>query len=122
LSIPDEVSGGFDRSLRRKVDQFTTDLDPCLVAYPLEEWRLNRREGQKSSDDAERGERFYEIFSTRGRLFADWIAKGRVLIPPSLREYAKLNRDVTLIGIVTTRSRSGTAKNGKSRNSKSQEF
>jgi len=52
----------------------TTDLDPCLVAYPLKNG-FDRREGQKSPMMPERGERFYEIFLLGGDCFADWIAK-----------------------------------------------
>jgi MraZ protein len=76
----------------------TTDLDPCLVAYPLEEWRLIE-EKTKNLPMMQKEVKDFMRFFYSGAVVCSLDRQGRVLIPPSLREYAKLSRDVTLIGM-----------------------
>ena len=76
----------------------TTDLDTCLVAYPLEEWRLIE-EKTKNLPMMQQAVKDFMRFFYSGAVVCGLDRQGRVLIPPSLREYAKLDRDVTLIGM-----------------------
>ncbi len=76
----------------------TTDLDPCLVAYPLEEWRLIEEKAKNLPMMQKEVKDFMRFFYS-GAVVCGLDRQGRVLLPPSLREYAKLNRDVTLIGM-----------------------
>ena len=82
-------------------DEFiiTKSLDHCLSIYPKEEWeKFIEKLSQLpkiSSEPARRLRRFY--FGNSQILETD--KQGRVLIPASLREYAGLSREVTLVGV-----------------------
>ena len=76
----------------------TTDLDPCLAAYPLEEWRLIEEKAKNLPMMQKQVKDFFRHFYS-GAVICSLDRQGRVLIPPSQREHAKLNREVTLIGM-----------------------
>lgn len=76
----------------------TNDLDKCLVAFPFEEWSLIEqkiRDLPSSAPDVKAFMRF--IYSRATECELD--RQGRVLIPPPLREYAQLKRDVVIVGM-----------------------
>ncbi len=76
----------------------TNDLDKCLVAFPVEEWSLIEekiRALPSSEPDVKAFMRFVYSRATECELDR----QGRVLIPPSLREYAELKRDVIIVGM-----------------------
>ncbi|MFY9269727.1 MAG: division/cell wall cluster transcriptional repressor MraZ [Candidatus Manganitrophaceae bacterium] len=76
----------------------TTDLDPCLAAYPLQEWEL-MIEKVKKLPTMDRGvKNFLRVFYSRATE-CQIDKQGRVLIPPTLREYAQINGDVVIVGI-----------------------
>jgi MraZ protein len=76
----------------------TQGLDPCLVAYPLGEWRAFEEKLSKLP-------RFDPAVVKLRRLYVSaaqevtFDAQGRVLIPPSLRAYAALEKDVLWAGM-----------------------
>lgn len=79
----------------------TTGIDRCLVAYPEAEWRAfeARLAALPQFDPAVvQLKRIYVAGATECALDKH----GRLLIPPMLREYAKLERDVVWAGMVTT--------------------
>jgi MraZ protein len=72
-------------------------LDGCLAVYTLEEFD---RVAQKLTTARERGARERQaarsFFAGTDRVVPD--AQGRVPVRPELREYAGLDRDVTVVG------------------------
>ena len=74
----------------------TKGLDGCLAVYPEEEWaRLEDRiRGLGNGEKARRVKRYYFANAFDAQLDA----QGRVLIPANLREFAGLEKDVTVIG------------------------
>ncbi|MEL6545444.1 MAG: division/cell wall cluster transcriptional repressor MraZ [Myxococcota bacterium] len=79
----------------------TTGIDRCLVAYPIAEWQAF--EGKLAAlpqfDPAVvQLKRIYVAGATECSLDKH----GRLLIPPMLREYANIQRDVVWAGMVTT--------------------
>lgn len=79
----------------------TTGIDRCLVAYPEAEWRAfeARLAALPQFDPAVVTlKRIYVAGATECELDAH----GRLLIPPMLREYASIKRDVVWAGMVTT--------------------
>jgi MraZ protein len=75
----------------------TVDKGPCLLIYPLPEWEPTQRElmSLPSFDDTSRwSQRVMVGYATD--LLLD--GHGRVLLPPELREFAKLGRQVMLVG------------------------
>lgn len=78
----------------------TKGLDTCLFIYPLGEWQ-QLEEKLKSlpitSKDARAFVRFFFSRATECELDK----QGRILLPANLREYAKLEKDVVLLGVST---------------------
>ncbi len=76
----------------------TRGLDRCLFLFPEDEWRTQEGKFRALSftkQEARRFNRFY--FSGASELTCD--RQGRVLIPPYLKEYAGIKRDVMLVGV-----------------------
>ena len=75
----------------------TADPDRCLLIYPLPDWELiqQKLEGLSNLDP--------RVRELQRRLIGfavdvDMDGAGRVLIPPTLREYAELDKAVALVG------------------------
>lgn len=73
----------------------TMGIDGCLAIYPLESWNVFT-------------EKFASLPMTKSRLMRPLFAnaskcepdsQGRILIPPALRKYAGLEREVVIIGV-----------------------
>ncbi len=76
----------------------TRGLDQCLFVYPNSEWvRLEQKLKQlpftKSDSRA-----FTRMFFS-GAMEVETDKQGRVLIPQNLREYARIDKDVMIIGV-----------------------
>lgn len=79
----------------------TTGIDRCLVAYPLPEWQAfeDKLSSLPSFDPAVvQLKRIYVAGATECSIDKH----GRLLIPPMLREYAGIERDVVWAGMVKT--------------------
>lgn len=78
----------------------TKGLDECLFGFPLKEWAQQEqalRSLPLARGDARAFSRLF--FSGAAEVEAD--AQGRVIIPPQLRAYARIERDVVVIGVST---------------------
>lgn len=77
-----------------------TNFDNCLWAYPFSEW--TKIEDKVSSLPQMKNEvkAFQRVFiSSATECPID--RSGRILIPPTLREYAGIEKDVVLVGMIT---------------------
>ena len=76
----------------------TKGLDGCLFVLSSAQWdKLTEKMGQLPISKARSLQRFF--FS--GAFFTEVDKQGRILIPPPLREYAGLNKEVTILGAAT---------------------
>lgn len=76
----------------------TTEVDQCLIAFPTEEW--NRLEEKiRSLPSMSKELKAWMRFFYSGAVECPIDRQGRILIPPSLREYGSLNKEVVLIGL-----------------------
>jgi len=75
-----------------------TNLDGCVFVYPLPEWeRIEQSFKNKNFLDS-RIRNFHRFFiSSAVEAVPD--KQGRILIPPHLRSYAALDKDVVLAGV-----------------------
>lgn len=76
----------------------TRGLDPCLVAYPRDEWAQSQSriaELDTLSGEARQLQRVVYGNAVEG----DLDKQGRFVIPGKLREYAGLDRDVVVAGV-----------------------
>ena len=77
----------------------TKGLDGCLFAYSKEEWanfEAKIKELPLTNKDARAFVRFF--FS--GAIECEIDKQGRTLIPPMLRDYARLSKDLVIIGVL----------------------
>lgn len=75
----------------------TIDRDLCLLLYPLPDWEEIERKLMRLPTLNEHARRLQRLMVGHATdLELD--GHGRVLLPPKLREYASLARDVVLIG------------------------
>ncbi len=77
----------------------TNFYDECLVAYPLVGWEeLEQKIGELSMmrEEVVAFQRFFISGATECTI--DKL--GRILIPPLLREYARLDREIVFVGLV----------------------
>lgn len=76
----------------------TRGLDKCLFAYPMNEWKVIEEKLKKlplTKKDARAFTRFF--FS--GAIECEVDKQGRINIPPTLRTYAELEKECTVIGV-----------------------
>ena len=76
----------------------TRGLDNCLFVYPKAEWQ-NLEQKLKSLPLTNASARSFVRFFFSGASECELDKQGRILLPPNLREYARLDREVVLIGV-----------------------
>jgi len=83
-----------------EVDGITvTTLDGCLKAYTQEEWRKIEKRILDLAEKDGSMRRFRRILIGRARECA-CDKQGRVLLPPELRQYAEIEREIVLVGVL----------------------
>jgi len=76
----------------------TRGLDNCLFVYPLPEWAALEKK-LKALPFTRSDARAFTRFFFSGATECELDKQGRVLIPNNLREHAKLQKDVVIIGV-----------------------
>ncbi len=74
-------------------------MDGCLVAYPLDEWRRIESRILQLAQKNTSMRRFRRVF-IGGAFDCACDKQERILIPPLLRDYAGLQKDVVLVGVL----------------------
>lgn len=97
VSIPSE----FRDVLSERYDEklvLMKHYDRCLVAYPVEEWaKLDEKISALPASDP-MVTRFLRNFYSSAKV-CELDGQGRVLVPPALKAYAGLTREVIIIGL-----------------------
>jgi MraZ protein len=76
-----------------------TNFDHCLVAYPLEEWEALERKVASWPQMKKEVKAFHRFFIS-GAVECPMDKQGRILIPSTLREWAGIEREVILVGVL----------------------
>ncbi len=96
LSVPsrfrDALSSNFDERL------IITNFDDCLWAYPVPEWQELEKKVSALPQFMEEVKALQRVFISAA-VECPIDKQGRILIPPSLRDYAALDRDVVIVGM-----------------------
>ncbi len=97
VSIPAK----FRELLTEKYDDrlVLTNFDRCVVAYPYEEWRV-LEERVSSLSMVKKETKAFQRFFISGATECPIDKLGRILIPPTLREYAQVERNVVFAGML----------------------
>lgn len=95
LTVPSKFREGLGDSF-----VITRGLDNCLFAYPAEEWS-KLEEKLKALPFTRSDARSFARFFFSGAVDAEVDKQGRVIVPSNLKEHAKIDRDVVIIGVAT---------------------
>ncbi len=96
LSIPSKFREILNSKYAGKL--ILTYIQPYIVAYPTAEWTgIEERLGALSTMQKEIGDIIRIIYSNASECSLD--NQGRILIPPTLRDFAGIQRDVAVLGI-----------------------
>jgi len=74
-------------------------MDNCLVAYPFKEWRNLENKILSLAETSENMRRFRRVF-IGGAFECSCDKQDRILIPQSLRQYADLDKEIVLVGVL----------------------
>jgi len=74
-------------------------MDSGLVAYTLTEWRKIETRILSLAEKSDNMRRFRRVF-IGGAFECPCDKQGRILIPPMLRQYAELSREIVLVGVL----------------------
>ena len=89
----DEIrAGGGDRIM-------VSRMDSCLLAYTLEQWSKIETRILSLVEKSENMRRFRRVF-VGGAFECAPDKQERILIPPTLRQYAGLDREIVLVGVL----------------------
>ncbi|HHU48905.1 MAG: division/cell wall cluster transcriptional repressor MraZ [Caldicoprobacterales bacterium] len=78
----------------------TKGLDNCLFVYPDEEWQ-NLEQKLRTLPLTSKEARAFIRFFFAGAAECEADKQGRILIPANLREYASLEKELSIIGVST---------------------
>lgn len=96
LSIPSKfreiLSTNFDERL------IITNFDGCLWAYPMAEWQKVEDKVAQLPQMRDEVKAFQRVFISAA-VECSIDGSGRILLPPSLRKYAGISKDVVLVGM-----------------------
>lgn len=76
----------------------TRGLDKCLFAYPMDEWSIIE-EKLKELPLTKKNARAFTRFFFSGAVECEVDKQGRINIPQTLRTYAALDKECTVIGV-----------------------
>lgn len=74
-------------------------MDGGLVAYPYEKWKEVEDKILRLAEKSTAMRRFRRVF-IGGSSDCPLDKNGRILVPPSLRQYAVLEKDIVLVGVL----------------------
>ena len=74
-------------------------MDHCLVGYPLDEWSKIEKRILSLAEKSQSMRRFRRVF-IGGAHECNCDKQDRILIPPPLREYANLEKEIVLVGVL----------------------
>ena len=78
----------------------TRGLDNCLFAYPLSQWKVIEEKVKELPTSQAETRAFVRMFFS-GAVEVELDKQGRIVIPQTLREHARIDRDLYVIGVST---------------------
>ena len=95
LSIPSRYRD--ELSLRRITTLVLSEGDHCVAAFPLDEWEKVEADLQKHSQFLPERRNVVRVMVASAKE-CEVDRAGRILVPPELREFAGLKKDVMIAG------------------------
>ena len=98
LSIPAKFRNSLSASNDRTF-VLTKGFDKCLLLYPLDEWQIVEEQLSSLSSIKNKNRNFIRTI-TRHANYVRYDSQGRIAIPELLLNYANINREILVIGVV----------------------
>lgn len=76
-----------------------TGMDQCLVAFPMPIWHQLEERILQLAEKSDTMRRFRRVF-IGGAHECICDKQDRILVPPALRQYAALNKEIVLVGVL----------------------
>ncbi|MBL7155609.1 MAG: division/cell wall cluster transcriptional repressor MraZ [Candidatus Omnitrophica bacterium] len=76
----------------------TRGLDVCLFMFPEDEWKLQEARFKNLSFTKSQARKFNRLFFS-GAVETVPDKQGRILVPPYLKSYAGIKKDIMIIGV-----------------------
>ena len=76
-----------------------SQMDHCLVSYTHNEWNRIEKRILALAEKSENMRRFRRVF-IGGAFECPCDKQERILIPPTLRQYAELEKEIVLVGVL----------------------
>ena len=98
LSIPAKFRNSLSAS-NDKTFVLTKGFDKCLLLYPLDEWQIVEEQLSSLSSIKNKNRNFIRKI-TRHANYVKYDSQGRIAIPELLLDYANIDKEVMVIGVV----------------------
>jgi len=91
------LPGGLKKQMQEEASTIVISrgFEKCLLLYPLKSWEAIEEKIKKLNEFNPKVSQFRTLF-VGGASYVDLDTAGRILLPPSLREYAGLDKDILL--------------------------
>ena len=78
----------------------TRGFDRCLTLYPIQEWNVVEQQLASLSSIRNRNREFVRSI-VRYAYYVQYDRQGRIIIPDNLKLYASIEKEVSIIGMIT---------------------
>jgi MraZ protein len=78
----------------------TRGFDQCLTLYPISEWNIVEQQLASLSSIRNRNREFVRSI-VRYASYVQYDKQGRIVIPDNLKDYANIDREVSIIGMIS---------------------
>ena len=78
----------------------TRGFDRCLTLYPIQEWNIVEQQLASLSSIRNRNREFVRSI-VRYASYVQYDRQGRIIIPDNLKLYASIEKEVSIIGMIT---------------------
>ena len=78
----------------------TRGFDSCLTLYPISEWNIVEQQLASLSSIRNRNREFVRSI-VRYASYVQYDKQGRIIIPDNLKVYASIDREVSIIGMIS---------------------
>lgn len=99
LAVPAPIRESIDVSTDGKGYWITRGLDTCLFMYTNKIWQSVVSKIERLSFTNKKARDFQRLFFSKAQKISDCDQQGRILIPQYLKDIAKIQKNVVIVGV-----------------------
>ncbi|HJW86295.1 MAG TPA: division/cell wall cluster transcriptional repressor MraZ [Candidatus Brocadiaceae bacterium] len=100
LAIPSKILETIDKEKEGNGFVITQGFDDCLFLYTTRKWKEVESELRKIDIKNEKDRHYQRVTIASMVVIPECDQQGRIVIPPEMKEFAKLEKKVVIIGIL----------------------